>query len=63
MKIWSQQKYIRKIWIRLAEYLSAEVSDPSEVPWMVGNFFLLVKEVKLIRVSPMISCSRIPAII
>ena len=37
VKIWSQQKYTQKIWIRLAEYSSAEVSDPSEMPRMVGR--------------------------
>ena len=57
------QKYTRKIWIRLVEYSSSKVSDPSGVPRIVGKLiFLLVKEVKLIRVSLMILCSRVPAI-
>ena len=30
-----EQKYARKIQIRLVKYLSAEVSDPFEVPWLV----------------------------
>ena len=39
VKIWSQQKGTRQIWIRLIKYSSFEVSDPSEVPWINGNFF------------------------
>ena len=34
-----QQKQTRQIWIRLVEYSSAEVSDPSEVPRFVGKLF------------------------
>ena len=45
-----EQKYTQKIQIHLAEYFSFEVSDTSEVPWIDGIFFNLVKEVKLIRV-------------
>ena len=38
--------------MRLVEYSSSEVSDPSEVPRINGNFFFqLVQEVKLILVS------------
>ena len=35
------QKYTRKIWISLVEYSSAEVSDPSEVPRIDDNIFLV----------------------
>ena len=46
-----QQKCTRKIWICLVEYLSTEVSDPSEGPRIDGKLiFHLVKEVKLICV-------------
>ena len=32
-----EQKYTWQIQIRLVEYSSAEVSDPSYVPWFVVN--------------------------
>ena len=48
-----QQKYTRKIWIRLVKYSSYGVSDPSGVPGIVGKLFFLGKEIKLIRVSSM----------
>ena len=37
-------KKTRKIWSRLIEYLSAEVSDPSEVPQINGKLILLVSQ-------------------
>ena len=41
-----KQKWTRQIWIRLVEYLSAEVSDPSEGPRIHGKLICyLVKEV------------------
>ena len=63
VKMWSQQKGTRQIWIRLVKYSASELSDPSEVHRMVGKLIVrLVKEVKLICVSSIISCSCIPAI-
>ena len=57
-------KYSRKIWIRLVEYSSSEVSDPSEVPRFVGkSFFYLVKDFKLICVRLIISRSCVQAIV
>ena len=37
VKIWPQQKYTGQNQIRLVEYSSAEVSDPSEVPRIKGK--------------------------
>ena len=59
-----EQKYTQKIQICLVEYLSAEVSDPSEVPQFVQELIInVVKEVKLICVRSIILCSRVPAIV
>ena len=55
-------KGTRQIWIRLVEYCSSEVSDPSEVPWIVGKLiFWLVKGVKLICVRSIITCLCVPS--
>ena len=44
-----EQKQTTQIWIRLVEYSSAEVSDPSEVPRFVRELmFNVFQEVKLI---------------
>ena len=46
-----KQKWTGQNRIRLVEYSGSEVSDPSEVPQIIGKlFFQLVKEVKLICV-------------
>ena len=46
-----KQKWTEQNWICLVEYSGSEVSDPSEVPQIIGKlFFQLVKEVKLICV-------------
>ena len=37
-------KMDRQIWIRLAEYSSAKVTDPSEVPRINGKLIFLVDE-------------------
>ena len=34
-----KQKWTGQNWIRLVEYSSSEVSDPSEVPRIVGKLF------------------------
>ena len=64
VKTWPEQKWTRQIWIRLVEYSSAKFSDPSEVPRFVRELiFSVFKEVKLICVRLIKSCSRVPAII
>ena len=63
-KIIPKQKCTQQIWIRLVKYSSAEVSDPSKGPRIDGKLiFYLVKEVQLICVRSIISCSRVPAIV
>ena len=58
-----KQKWTGQNWIRLIKYSSSEVSDPSDVLWIDGKLiFKLVKEVKLIHVSSVISCSCVPEI-
>ena len=39
--MWPQQKCTGQIWIRPVEYLSAEVSGPSEVLWFAGKLIYL----------------------
>ena len=62
-QITSKQKQTSQIQIRLVEYSSFEVSDPSEVPrFLTKLIFQLVKEVKLICVRSIKSCSRVSVI-
>ena len=59
-----QQKYSEQNRIRLVKYSSAEVTDPSEVPWFARELiFKVIKEVNLICLRSMASCSRVPVII
>ena len=52
-----------KIWIRLVKYSSSDVSNASEMPQSHCKLmFYLYKEVKLVCVRSIISCSRVPAI-
>ena len=60
----SEQKCSQKNRIRLVEHSFAEVSDPSEVLRFVQEWiFKVVKEVKVICVRSILSCSRVPTTI
>ena len=44
--VWiGREKYTRKVWIRLVEYSSSDVSGPSEGTLFVGKLILVIKEV------------------
>ena len=60
----SEHHWTKQNRICVAEYSSAEVSGPSEVPRIAGKLiFYLIKEVKLICVCSIISCSCVPVIV
>ena len=48
--------------MRLVESSNTQVSGASKVPQSRGDFFQYFKEVKLVCMRSLISCSRIPAI-
>ena len=52
-KIMSKQKYTRQIWVRLVEYSSFKVSDPSQVPLIDGKLYF-----SHLRKSSWFACTR-----